>query len=749
VSISTTERSGKAEGRNPVTTQLIRTLLATILLVALAVSAQAQKTFIPESLAPLADNDSAVPRLEGRSLLFDTPAEEEEVWALDSVSGLKLRQSVKVNRVDLFGQRAEDTPFFYLFRQQESTDIMATLRPGTRFTYTRQLTSDLDALDRRKSYNQYSDYALEQDFGGGASAMTLGFRRGVREIQTAGAEEATRINEESYSLSGGLGDLGKISLGFAQSQAEGENGRFTKDLSARLVRSFSGGEGKFSFLRSEVGQGNALQTDYTADVFLPLAVRGGTAQFAYQRKAQVKSSVETSSRSTLFSTPLAFWGSGASFTWQLTDNVKPGQDVEQRTTTAVLPLRLFDRTVANTIVDERVTANGAETRRQSVVWGVPFEKTQITLGYTSIQPYSATGVPGLRQRIQTVQMPMLPIFTDRLRAGFAQTTIETIGGTTVRTTKIDADAHPIERLTIAGQFQEQDSGPDQTTQTTQVRSDLAVANNLNLNWRYLERQQVGLGSQVERYVGVERKVEAAVPLQMRIGYTTYETPDNQEPRESAYGAQLAFGKPEKTTVTATYMQFEEQNLGRLPEDSVQLALTHRLSADVALRAEYEDQPGRVEPMRGLLLQTPALGGSVTLSHRSNPQDPRNDKVVRQADQWDAELKRQLGSLDLMLSYRYCEYERQEDQVEQYLKLAIAGGKPERGGQLTLGYLTGDFVPPSPRPGDPLPGSALELKYQKNWSTAQVSLSLRRTTAPWGDVTGEDNAEARLELKALW
>jgi hypothetical protein len=77
---------------------------------------------------------------------------------------------------------------------------------------------------------------------------------------------------------------------------------------------------------------------------------------------------------------------------------------------------------------------------------------------------------------------------------------------------------------------------------------------------------------------------------------------------------------------------------------------------------------------------------------------------------------------------------------------VAGGKAEAGGQLTLTYASGDFV--SAQAGV-LPGSALELGYAKRWDSAELTLSLRRTTAPWGSTTPPGTTEGRLELKALW
>ena len=728
--------------------RLTKTLTAIALLTMAALCAQAQKAFVPESMVPREGAEYGLPTFGAAPSVFGVPESQEEVWATDIVSGLSLRRSVKLDRKDLLGFRSEDTPFFYLFTRQETTDLTAGLGERTRFTYTRQLSEETDILDRARSSSEYSGYGIEHGFGGGATALTLGFRRGVREVNS-GPGSAVRTSEQAYSLAGGLGDLGSLSMAFTSSTPDQEGGQATQAVQGSLTRSFSGGEGKFAFSRDLAEQGQASQASYKAEVAMPLAVRGGTAQFSYVRDAKVQNGNETSSRQTALSTPLALWSTDASLSWQLKGNVKAGNEVEQRTTTAVLPLRLFDRRFGNTFTDERVTSNGAITRRHSWVGEVPFEKSQITLGYIETQPYSASGDRGNRTRIEMLQVPSLRVLTDRVHAGFAQTRTETLGGSTVRVTKVNAEVVPTEHLKITGQMQEQDAGPGTNTQTTTLQSDLAVSSNLSLNCRYLERQQVGISPQIERYVGVEHKREGPLPLAMRVGYTSYGTPDDQEQREGAYGAQLSLGAPDRTSVSATYMQFQDKDLARLSEDVVQLALTHRFHEALAVRAEYEDQPGRAAPMRGVLLQAPVLGCNLTLAHRSNPQDPRNSKVVREAEQWDAEIKRPLAGLDLLLGYRYCDYERDDDQVEQYLKLALAGGKPEGGGQLTLGYATGDFAPPSPKSGDPLPGSTLELQYQKRWSAAQLTLSLRRMTAPWGQLNPENHSEGRLEVKALW
>lgn len=717
-------------------------------LLAAAPLALAQEPLLPESLVPREAEPFGVLDRGESSPLLGAPENQQEIWAVDLVSGLSLTRSTSVKRIDRFGWGEKDLPFFYLFSREQADDLSAALTGTTRFTYTRKLNENLDVFRRRLGYTEYRAWGIEQLLGGGSTALTLGFRKGRRESANAGSGQVRRVSEEQYSLKGGLGPVGQLSLGFSRSQVEARGGPVTRALQAALSRSLSGGQGKFSFSRTVTSSATSEVAQHKADVVLPLAVRGGTAKAEYHRQAKVVNGVETSSRKTLFTMPLALWSKDARFTWQLVGNVKKGVATEQRLLTLALPIRLFDHSLGNTFTDQRVTTKGGITRKREWVWTIPFEKKSIRLGYSRIQPYSPAGEPGKRQRIETVQVPQLPIFTDRLHVGFSQTRTETVGGSTVRVTKWNADASPFDRLSVLSQVQEKDQGPGTATRSMQLKSDLALAPNLKLNWRYLETQQVGMSPSIERFVGAEHKLDR-FPLRVRIGYTSYETPEGQEPRESAFGAQLAVGKPDKTSLTATYMQFEEKHLKPLPEEAIDLALTHHVGKKFAVRAQYLDTPGRIEPMRGVTISTSLFGATATLGLKTNPPDPRNPKKVRHADQWDAELKRKVGSLDLAVSYRYCEYERDLDQVEQYVKLALSGGKPEAGGQLTVAYGSGDFAPAPPKKGAPLPGSTLELRYRKRWSSAELALSLRRTTAPWGQFEPEGYSEGRLELKALW
>lgn len=539
----------------------------------------------------------------------------------------------------------------------------------------------------------------------------------------------------------------------------------------------------FSYQRStQVSGGVVLAGEENTSLSLPLDQLLKGASFAYSRTEQVKSGVVVAgTKSTTFASPLDWLTKGASLTfsdvtkttngaavrdrstvlaaplsrllpggtvtYRLLDHEEGGVPSSQRALVLAGPLALLGRQLTWNYTDQVTSVRGAEVHQDSWVWGVPFEKQMVTLAYTHISPYDAQGRPGAEQWIEVLSVPPVAVLTDRLRAGYSQTVTRTEGADTVRATTWTSVAQPAEGLTVAGQLQDTDMGPGKFARTAQVKADYAVRPNLSLNWRFLESRQVGMGPAVQQYVGLEHRRDGGFPLQMRLGFTTYDTPGNA-PDDTALAAHIAAGTEGKTALTASYVEFDESNLGPLAEKTVAMALTHRLSERVGLRFEYQDQAGRPAPMRGVAVATALLGGKMTISHRSNPPDPRDPKQVRLADQWDAELARTLGRLDLALNYRYCEFNRPSDAVEQYVGISLAGGQPDNGGQVKLTYLTGDFVP-QPQ-GKPAPGSSLELSYSRRWSdNAEVTLRLRRDTAPFGMPTPEGNTEGRLEFRALW
>ena len=842
---------------------------------------------MPESLAPMGYRGGT------GLLLFDLdqsllgfPEQVEETLGTDLVAGLSLRRSVAVQRQDLFGQGALDLPLFYLFRRQDTTEVSFALTERTAMSYTDRREENLSIARQLRGYTAYRGFGLQHALGSGPGAFTLGFQQGVREQMAGPGAPVQRFAEQSLSLAGTAGSLGKLTLGFSSVTPEDERLTASRAYRASLVQSLRGGEAQLAWMHQDTTTGGVAGYTNQADLVFPLAVRGGAAKleyhklmsateggpatgsrslafsmpldllvqgatFAWSQSLQLNAGVPTRGRSLAFAMPLDWLAKGAAFSYQRSGQVSrgvmlAGQDstslalpldrllkgasfaysdsqqvkdgvvvagnksttftspldwltkgatlafsdttkvtngaaVRDRSTVVAAPLSrllpggtvtyklldreeggtpssqkawvlagplsLFGRQLAWNYTDQVTTVGGAEVHQDSWVWGVPFEKQTVTLAYTHISPFDAEGRPGPEQWIEVFSLPPVAVLTDRVRAGYSETTTRTEGGDTVRATAWTSVAQPTEGLTVAGQLQDTNAGPGKFARTAQVRADYAVRPNLSLNWRFLESRQVGMGPAVQQYVGVEHRLDSGFPLQMRLGFTTYDAPGNA-PEDTALAAHLAAGNESKTALTASYVEFDENSLGQLAEKTVAMALTHRLSERVGLRFEYQDQAGRPAPMRGVSVATAMLGGRMTLSHKSNPPDPRDAKVVRLADQWDAELARTLGRLDLALNYRYCQFNRPSDAVEQYVGVSLAGGQPDDGGQVKLTYLTGDFVP-QPQ-GKPAPGSSLELSYSRRWSdNAEVTLMLRRDTAPFGMPTPEGNTEGRLEFKALW
>ncbi len=473
---------------------------------------------------------------------------------------------------------------------------------------------------------------------------------------------------------------------------------------------------------------------------------GGT--LSWQSVGTLVGGVDTLTRTTTIAMPLTRLLTGSSISWQDIMREQPGLQGDQRILTLSAPIHLARRTIGGTFTSQQTTTNGAETDQDSYIFAIPVQNQQASYAITHIMPFTADGKPQPTQDITALNLPPLRLFTDALHAGFAETRTQTEGQPEVVSTTLTSMFTPTARLTLAGQLQQTDAGPGQQSHATNFKADYAVAPSLSLNWRYLESQAAGaVAPTAQQYYGVAHESKGSLPLQMRLGYTTYDTPTGT-PQDAAMSVAVAFGRPERTSVTASYTEFDQNSLALLPQEVVALVLTQRLGGSFGVRMDYQDQPGRIAPLRGVTLAGAMLGSNVTLSHVSNPQDPRNPQIVRGADQWDAAVKRQLLGLDVDLGYRYCEFRSTTNQVEQYLRLSLVGGKPTRGGQLRLTFLTGDFVP-QPASGT-IPGSALELDFGKQWGESCLfNLSLRRNTAPLGVSTSEDSTEGRAELKMLW
>jgi hypothetical protein len=473
--------------------------------------------------------------------------------------------------------------------------------------------------------------------------------------------------------------------------------------------------------------------------------------FSWQSVGAIAAGVDTLTRTTTVSAPLFRLYKGSSVSWQDVTTEQPGLEGDSRILTLVAPLHLASRTIGGTYTTQTTTTNGADTNQDSLVFNIPVQKVQAIYGVTHIEPFSATGAAQPTQDITALNLPPVRLFTNALQAGFAETRTDTEGQPEIVSTTISSLLTPSKRLQFAGQLQQTAGGPGQDSHAANFKADFAVMPSLSLNWRYLESQAVGAPATAQRYYGLSHEVKGSLPLQMKVGYTTYDTPTataTGTPQDGAMSVQVALGKPDRTSVIASYSEFDQNSLALLPQEVVALALTQRLGGSLGLRWDYQDQPGRIAPLCGVTLAGALLGSNVTVSHVSNPQDPRNPALVRDADQWDAAVKRKFLGLDVDLGYRYCEFRNTPDGVEQYMRLSLAGGQPTRGGQLKLTLLTGDFVPAVAVGVNP--GMALQVDFGKQWGeNCQFNLTVRHSAVPTGIVTPDDSTEGRAEIKVLW
>ena len=706
--------------------------IAVVVLAALIVTAaQSQEPMVPESVAP---------RSGGFGLLLpdDTtpawqlpPAQRHDEFATDIVSGLYLRQTRDITKQDLFGRGIPDIPLGYLLRHQEVTELSAASTGKTRFKYTSQLQQDMDAVRRVRAENAYRGWGLEQLLGGGKSAFTLGFNQGRREVRGMDSQEVEVYREQGFSLAGSAGRVGPIKASYSSSQLVE-----IRDMLA--LREHEGGL---------LDAPERMRRTYKSDIVLPIGIRGGTLQAEYHRQAAVVGGVESGVRTEILRTPLAFWSKSASLSWQRTVKFQANTPTEQRVTTAVLPLRISNRQIGSQFTETAAKSPSGMTLTRAWVWHVPFEKQQVTLGYTTVQPFTATRDRGPRQRIETLQVPMLTLFTPRIKAAFSQTRTETVGGSTVRNTTWRTELTPTKKIKVATQVNEVDQGEGKVARTTDIRADVPVGERLALNLRYLEKQQVGISPVIGRTVALRHQRQKPAPIQLEVAYTSYETPESQ-PMDPALTAKLSVGKPDTTLVTATLAEFDQGSLTRYPEEVLDLSVKRHLTSSLGIEYRYFDQPGRPGPLRTVALAGSIGDNKVRVAATTYPPNPRNPREIRPADHYEAEVQRNIGTVALTLGFRHCEYRTDPEDADNFLKVGLAGGKPEGGGQLSLTYMTGDFVPPPS--GQPIPGSLLELKYNKRFGDAtELSLSLRRTTPPWDTYDGDPYMEGRLEVKALW
>lgn len=572
-------------------------------------------------------------------------------------------------------------------------------------------------------------------------------------------------------------------LAFSAKTVQRNGARMSDARNASLATQFAGNALTSSWTRNMVSKGGAEHKTTNMAFALPIDFYDEKIQLNFTSAGtQVNKALTAKKRTASVSVPLSHFRKGSSLTHVVQGAMpKPGQPyLEVRTTKLLMPFAFLGSDVASEF--QRIVTRAPSGKTMQFVSKAAAPVTVLGRRLATEHQYVATNRPGGVEQNQLHTKVIIPFkpgpavitrlaTTDIAADGTErQTRTTTVAGPRVPLgdkASVQADAvardlpgnvdhhiahfnlqtTPLPRMTVGYDYRIQDLGYAQDTKQRRVDTSYALNQRLSLNARYLEREQLDRSPFIQKTLVLQHANADAADLRLRAALT--DTNTGAVDGELMKLIEIGYGDPRVLGLTVAYQEYDEKKLACLGDPIIRLGLQHGNPSSVNWAFSYEDSNARAEPYRRYGVGFPMGDALVRFELTQNAVDRTDPKKqrVRLADAYDLTVSRRIfGDVDLDLAFRYLDESATAEEVDQWLKVQLSGGKVERGGAIQLGFAQGDFIPLAKKLQD-TPATKLNMTYERTWSEAgNVSLHLDRTTMPDTVRHIEDTYEGRLQFQ---
>jgi len=696
-----------------------------------------RQQFYLESVLPTrAQVESIAPQeLDQRRPVLPNPNQ----YNLEFSSGhlLSLRHQFMRNVIE-----QASSPLGVAIQEKLATEASLALgRTELSFASTTQHTDDLRGLALMSSRTHVM--GLRQTLGKGESTSKLSLTRTETEQSTPTLAYTTVT--EALEFQSGLTKSSDLLVKASRTNTDQPGALQENAFEAVLKLAFSGGETPWGYRR--IHKFNPYQNIVAEkmDFAVPLKISGQPAIAEYHSDFTTTNGKPVGQRSTHVAVPLRMSKQVGLFDYLTTEQNKGQGPIETTTTKLVAPWQIGKQVWQTEGTRIEVSQGGTETETVQLRLTSPLAGGQPLIQHQTVTTKAGT----TETEVEQLALTFPPIKLSKFFSLYGQRLTTDVKGTpnNQEVMHFNFVVTPAKPLQMEGQYHIDDRGEGQVAVSTQMQTKWTFDKQTALVGQFRETEaQDGSASTVLRLIEFVRE-RGKEGLGLRAGLASYGQPGAEVPE--AKRMELVWGTPKALAINAAYSEYDPKSWARYPEDEgiVSLSLQHGDPKKLALRWRYEDQPGRVAPLRALEMALPALNGALQLSFATNPLTP-DGKAVRQADQYEATLKQQLAKdFNFELGYRYLTYSTKDD-IEQNWRIALVGGKEDLSGKLAIAFMSGDFAP-KPNPQTPPPGSVFDLSYTRKISdNGRLSIVFKHQT-PLSATMGTENIEGRLEFNVAF
>jgi len=494
----------------------------------------------------------------------------------------------------------------------------------------------------------------------------------------------------------------------------------------------------------------------TAALAVPLSHFQKGARFDYVVKGLQKKAGQpfTETRTAKLIMPLTMLDTLVQSEFQKITTRQNGKQTVQYVGQAAFPVQMFGQKIDTW--NQYVAVNRPDGTEQDQIHTrvtVPTKPGPLVMQRRTITTTAVNG-EARRTRIMNVVSPRVPLHAlvslqaDMERKGLPD-------GVDQRTDHLNLQAKPMRAMVVNADYRVRDLGNDDKTKDRQLDWAYQLSPRLDLNARYLEREQLDRSPFIQRTMVVQHKNQKPSDLRMKAALTSTDT--GVVNGDLFKLVDLGVGDPKKLGLSLRYQEYDEKKLTGLGDPIIRFGLQSGDPSSVHWVFGYEDCKGRAEPHRMYSVGLPVGDTTLKLGFSQNavdPMSPPKKKVVRLADAYDASVSRKVFSdVDLSVGYRYLQFDDDApgaQRTDQFLQMNVKGGKAEGGGALTLAYRSGDFATLNAKKPHLTPESELEFSYNKKWTdTSELVLSLNRKLVPDAAKDAADGYQGSIRFNKQW
>ncbi|MEI6503790.1 MAG: hypothetical protein WCP21_22495, partial [Armatimonadota bacterium] len=381
----------------------------------------------------------------------------------------------------------ETAPLGVSFQDTTTTRGLLSLSQRTGLSYTSTLTQNDNLIGLIMGQTRAQAYGLQQTVGNGATAGALNATRTLTQTQSYMAADIAS-QTDAVGFTGGLRRANDLSVKGLRTVSDVPGGYYESNFEALYTAAFSGGDSPLGFARNEKIIAGLTTITEKIDFAVPVAWRGQKAIAEHHLTYGEAGGVTSRTRSSHVLLPFAALGPGALFDYSLVGADYGAGLSETGTARLANPFSVAGKSYA--LEENYITLHqpGLVSDTLLTRLSAPMSGGQAIVQHQTVSS-DASGVLTEQRQVSLALPPLSHLKV--LSAQAARSTTSVTGAADDNLTSFSVSCQPLRPLLVDAAYAIDDKGDLQASKTRQLRTRLALSNNLSLQGQLSEAEISG------------------------------------------------------------------------------------------------------------------------------------------------------------------------------------------------------------------------------------------------------------------